>query len=167
MAKGILKPAAANNGPESPKNVPGGESGSSFHDRKSRKLQWDEEALKEAQEELSTLDRSCPVDEPKTPFIHGIRSPSKSPSDSPPTLRKFSKSSDSEGESNAKKYSSNWSTTSSEGEDLSASGGDASDFEQHRREHYKMKESLKMGRHLVETDESASEGESDRFEENK
>lgn len=165
MTKGILKAAAGTNGGESPKSVTSSVSGLSS--RKSRKLQWDEVALKEAQQELSALDRSCPVDEPKTPFIHGIRSPSKSPSESPPTARKpLSDDDEGDGEGSAKKYGSNWSTTSSEGEDLSASAGELSDFEQHRRVHYKMKEARKLGRHLVETDESGAE-ESDISEENK
>ena len=169
MTKGILKAAAGNIEGESPKSVTSSTSG--YSGRKSRKLQWDEEALKEAQQELSTLDRTCPVDEPKTPFIHGIRSPSKSPSESPPTITKFHQAEeeeeeDDEVEGRVKKFSSNWSTTSSEGEDLSASAGDASDFEVHRRDHYKMKEALKLGRHLVET-ESEMEEESDRSEENK
>lgn len=120
-------------------------------ERKSRKLKWDEEALQEAQAELDALERCHPVTEPKTPFVHGVRTPSKSPVREP----------EDDAESKATKpRSSSWSTTSEEEEEeykeeeieeMSES------FEEHRKEHYQMRDALKLGRHLIETDDEENE----------
>lgn len=114
--------------------------------RRSRKLQWDEKALNEAQEELNNLDRvNSKITEPKTPFIHSIRTPSKSPS---PHREVINETIDKNKISN-----SSWSTTSSEPEELTIIDDTDSNFDVHRKDHYDMKDAFKMGKRLITTDD--------------
>lgn len=119
--------------------------GSEGEQRKSRKLKWDEEALQEAQAELDALERCNPVDEPKTPFVHGVRAPSKSP------VR--SSSSEEETAPKRKASASSWSTTSEEEEEEENGDLTESSFEEHRKDHYQMRNALSKGKHLIETDD--------------
>lgn len=169
MAKGILKSPSAEECEDCVRS--GGPQ------RGSRKLQWDEEALRQNALELEQLEHAHPVTEPKTPFARCSESPERalsSPAGEHGTCGKDAEGGDGRPDGAAggmgatekrQRRNSSWSTSS---EDDTQLGYDAEEdlaavhehgpeeekrFREHRRQHYQMRNALRLGKQLLSSED--------------